>query len=104
VTDDEAYARNFAEKTWGASKDKEKAMFEKAEEEEKKKLEVRGWGSWKIGFRDFGVSAFGRRSWWKVYGVELRVYSVGRRGEREAGRRFGYWKCGLRVLEEGARV
>lgn len=44
VTDDEAYARKFAEKTWGASKDKEKAMFEKAEEEEKKKLEVRGSG------------------------------------------------------------
>lgn len=33
----------------------------------------------KTGFRDFGVSAFGRRSWCKVQGVELRVYSVGRK-------------------------
>ncbi|GAQ81761.1 Calreticulin [Klebsormidium nitens] len=39
VTDDEDYARKFAEKTWGASKDKEKTAFEKIEEEEKKKQE-----------------------------------------------------------------
>lgn len=41
MTDDEDYARKFAEKTWGASKDKEKTAFEKIEEEEKKKQEVR---------------------------------------------------------------
>ena len=46
VTDDVEYAREFAEKTWGASKDAEKAMFDevqeakrKADEAEAKRLE-----------------------------------------------------------------
>lgn len=39
VTDDIAYAHQFAEKTWGAGKDKEKEMFDKKEEEDRKKEE-----------------------------------------------------------------
>jgi len=36
VTDDVEYAREFAEKTWGASKDAEKAMFDEVEEAKRK--------------------------------------------------------------------
>ena len=39
VTDDEKYAEEFAEKTWGASKDGEKKMKDDADEEERKQRE-----------------------------------------------------------------
>ena len=39
VTDDAAYARAFAEKTWGASKAAEKEAFDKVKEEERKAAE-----------------------------------------------------------------
>jgi len=37
VTDDAKYAEEFAEKTWGASKDGEKKMKDDHDEEERKK-------------------------------------------------------------------
>ena len=42
VTDDVAYARQFAEETWGASKDAEKAMYDEyaAEQERIRKEEA----------------------------------------------------------------
>ena len=39
VTDDEKYAEDFGEKTWGASKDGEKKMKEDHDEEERKQRE-----------------------------------------------------------------
>lgn len=41
VTDDRKYAKEFAEKTWGASKEAEKKMFDEVKEEERKKEEAR---------------------------------------------------------------
>lgn len=44
VTDDRKYAEEFAVKTWGAMKEKEKKMFDEVKEEERKVEEVReGW-------------------------------------------------------------
>jgi len=39
VTDDEKFAEDFGEKTWGASKDGEKKMKEDNDEEERKQRE-----------------------------------------------------------------
>ena len=39
VTDDEKFAEEFGEKTWGASKDGEKKMKEDHDEEERKQRE-----------------------------------------------------------------
>jgi len=39
ITDDETFAEEFGEKTWGASKDGEKKMKDDHEEEERKKRE-----------------------------------------------------------------
>lgn len=41
VTDDRKYAAEFAEKTWGKSKEAEKKMFDEVKEEERKKEEAR---------------------------------------------------------------
>lgn len=41
VTDDVEYAKKFAEDTWGAMKDAEKAMFDKLEEERKAEEEAK---------------------------------------------------------------
>ena len=45
VTDDAEYARAFAEKTWGASRDAEKAMFDaaKKKQQEEDDAEARLW-------------------------------------------------------------
>lgn len=41
VTDDVEYAKKFAEDTWGAMKDAEKAMFDRIEEERKAEEEAK---------------------------------------------------------------
>lgn len=69
VTDDEKYALKFAEETWGKSKDLEKAAFEKIEEEEKKKQEVREeriWSQRSI-FRTVRELCSGFTDVWKVF-------------------------------------